>query len=292
MSIEYVIPPRLLESGGQIMQGDVFRDISFGNLLPGAGEDIVYAAGILLTPTCDFALKGSHPERQLAPVEALPAAARDGVVRTPHHLLFLPPLQELLPYGGVLHFRRIVTIHADALVPANRPATLNASGLRALLAAQTTYYTRSAVDPTEVPLTADDPRLLWEAIDRARSCSKLSAMRAGLERTTAIAIRALLYHHGLRTDSPAQSLVLLEELSRHGVFPEGTAGATGILTGAQSTLKGLYALLPARLSSQVQRMQNLATELEEVGRMLQEPHPLQVTSTLLREHRLENILPR
>jgi len=292
VNVEYIVPPRLVDSDGQIMQGDVFHGIPFAHLLPDSDTVPVYAAAILLTPTCDFALKGKHPERQVAPIEAVTADAGVGVPPLPRHLLFLPPLADLLPHGGLLHFRRIVTIHADALTVGNRVATLDASGLRVLLAAQTTYYTRSSIDPAALPLTADDPRLLWEAIDRAQRHSRLAAVRAGLEQATALAIRALLYHHGLRTESAAQSLVLLEQFAQHHAFPKRSIDATDILAQAQTTLRELYAVTPADLPAQHQRLDELATDLDKVGLLLQEAQPLQVTNALLRERGLSNILPR
>jgi len=71
VNVEYIVPPRLVDSDGQLMQGDAFHGIPFAHLLPDSDTAPVHAAALHLTPTCDFALKGDHPERQVAPIEAV-----------------------------------------------------------------------------------------------------------------------------------------------------------------------------------------------------------------------------
>lgn len=273
------------------MQGDVFRDIPLSHLLPNPDHHQPVAA-LMLTPTCDFALKGEHPERHIVAAEPLPRHSGDSKSATPRHILLLPALSGLLPYGGFLNFRRVVTIHNDVLESRKRAATLNADGLRTLLAAQTTYYTRSSVDPAAISLMPDDPRPLWQAIDCANGLPGFASQRAALEEATTLAIRALLYYHGLKTDSPAQALVLLEYCAQHEVFPPTSVEATHLLTEAQSTLKALYAVTPAELPRQRRAFDRLNANLEEIALVLQEPRPLQITATLLREKGLGNILPR
>ena len=55
----------------------------------------------------------------------------------------------------------------ESLARATRVATLDEVHVRELLAAHTSYYTRAAIDPARIPLGADDPRLLWCALDDA-----------------------------------------------------------------------------------------------------------------------------
>ena len=272
------------------MQGDLFDDVPLNQPSSAGTPTEMRVPAVLLTPTCDFALKRGVIERQVTPIE--PLAENDPRLRSwqssgaPLHLFHLPPLEGVLPSGGLLHFRGATSVHSATLERSTRVATLDAAGLRALLAAHSTYYTRAAIDPAQVPIAPDDPRLLWEAIDEASAVPGLADRRHALQGAVQIAIQALARHHGITAPSVAAALAWLEVLAGHHVLPARSSEAVRVLTDAQGALTKLYALLPADLSDHEVEFHRL----EGLGTVLQERHPLQITPAQLREAGLANLL--
>jgi len=289
----YILPPRLAGLGKQLMQGDVFAPIPLPRPAPDDTSNFEPSPAILLTPTCDFALKESEPERHVAPIEPLapddPRLARwQGEV--PRHLLLLPPLPDLLPHGGLIHFRRATSVHANRLEQGTRLATLDKAGLRALLAGHTTYYTRAAIDPDRVPLPPDDPRLLWQAIDAAEAVASLAERRHALQQALAVAVQALAQHHGVVAPSPEAALAWLPLLAERHVLPPSSAAAVAGVLDVETTIRALYQVLPANLEPRRAQFDQVVEQLERLGGVLQEPHPLQLTPALLREAGLANLI--
>jgi hypothetical protein len=290
---EYIVPPRLAGADGQYMQGDVFRDVPFLNMCADGSPTVESEWGLLLTPTCDFALKDDHPERHLIPVEPVGPVSEDREAtspRLPLHLLPLSPLSQHLPHGAVVNFRRAQQVPAQRLQLATRVATLNHGALRQCLAAHTTYYTRSSVDPSAIDVPADDPRLLWQAIDSAHAIPGLAAKRSTLDGVLAVAIRALARHHGVHAPSDAAALVWLEVLTKQKLLPPSSRKAVRGLSRAQKTLLALYKVTPKDLGQKDAEYRLLFQELERVGTILQERSPRQVTAEDLRSRGLANLL--
>jgi hypothetical protein len=289
----YFVPPRLAGPGQQLMQGDVFVPIPCPRPAPDGTSIFESSPVILLTPTCDFALKESEPERHIAPIEPLapddPRLTRWQVVVS-RHLLLLPPLPDLLPHGGLIHFRRSTSVHADSLERATRVATLNEAALRSLLAAHTTYYTRATINPNTVPIAQDDPRLLWQAIDAAEAVASLAERRHALQQALAVAVQALARHHGIVAPSPEAALAWLPLLAERDVLPLSSAAAVACLVDVERTLRALYQVLPANLESHRTQLDQVVDQLERLGAVLQERHPLQLTPALLREAGLANLI--
>ncbi|MGI8826396.1 MAG: hypothetical protein ACR2JC_12250 [Chloroflexota bacterium] len=294
MTDGYIAPPRLLADGGQFMQGDVFKDVPFSCVELDGTVTLASTWAILLTPTWDFALKATHLERQVAPIEPLVESdARPDTWKSsapPRQLLLLPPLVNHLPEGGIVHFRRAQQIHAHHLQQASRVATLDDNCLRLLLAAHTAYYTRAAINSETIPVATDDPRVLWRVIDEAQAVPGLAARRTALENAIQVAIQATARHHGISAPSPAMALVWLEELARHKAIPVATRKLVRVLGRAQKTLLNLYRVIPANLSQHEAGYRQLIDQLEGVGALLQDPDPKQLTPESLRTAGLANLL--
>lgn len=276
------------------MQGDLFAEVPLLKPTAEGGAAIIPRPAVLLTPTCDFALKSGGPERQVALVEPLAAddprraAWRAGAI--PRHVLLLPPLPGLLPEGGLVHFRITSLVHAETLERAERVATLDAAGLRQLLAALTIYSARALVAAEQIPIGPDDPRLLWEMLDAARATPALAARRHALQEALAVAVRALAQHHGIAAPSPAAALVWLPLLAERGTLPASSRDAVAMLLAVESALRELYRVLPANLPAHQARFDQILVWLEELGVVLQERDPLQLTPARLRDAGLTNLI--
>ncbi|GAC1519751.1 MAG: hypothetical protein NVS2B16_26320 [Chloroflexota bacterium] len=290
---EYIVPPRLADTRGQHMQGDVFKDVPFLHAGPRGTHTLALQWGLLLTPTCDFALKDDHVERQLVPIQPGDYARhyQEGAASpVPLHLFLLPPLAGDLPTGAVINFRRAQEVHAQELERATRVATLGEINLRRLLAAHTTYFTRAAIDPSNLPIAPDDPRVLWRAIDDVHTISSAVERRTALEKALAIAIRGIARHHGIAAPTEAGALVWLEELSRQKILPVRTRKVVRELGKAQKLLLGLYRITPRELSQKEEEYRLILNQLEGAGSVLQERAPKQVTPQDLRTRGLANLL--
>jgi hypothetical protein len=275
------------------MQGDVFRDVPFLHAGPHGTHTIAPQFGLFLTPTCDFALKDDHSERQLVPIQPGEYARQylEGAPSpVPLHLLLLPPLADYLPYGAVINFRRAQEIHAQQLEQATRVATLGETNLRRLLAAHTTYFTRVAIDSSNLPISSDDPRVLWRAIDDVQAISSPVGKRTALEKALAIAIRGIARHHGIAAPTEAGVLVWLEELTKQKILPVRTRKMVRELGKAQKLLLALYRITPKELSQKQEEYQLILNQLEDAGSVLQEHAPKQVTPQDLRAGGLANLL--
>jgi len=115
----YIVPPRLGPQSGQLFQGDIFASVPLLRLVHDEEVETEASLAILLTPTCDFALKQDSERRTVCAVEPLDAAtplfARVQEGKVPLHLFLLPPLDTLFAYGGAVHFRRSSPVHANLL---------------------------------------------------------------------------------------------------------------------------------------------------------------------------------
>jgi hypothetical protein len=273
------------------MPGDVFKDIPLPRVNRRYVRRRLEQVAILLTPTCDFALKAEHAERQVAPVEVL--AHDDHRIadqESPLHVFPVPPLEGLLPHGGLVQFRRAAPVHRDTLEQAERAATLDAAGVRSLLAAHTTYYTRGRTDPAHVPISPDDPRLLWEAID-ASNVPSMTYRRDSLDEAVQLATLALARHHGVAA-SATRALVLLEEFVKHNILALSSHDVVRILSEAQALLLESYLQSPAELRYRRADLDHLAVRLEQLAEVLQERYPQQLSPGVLRDAGLPNLLPR
>jgi hypothetical protein len=286
--------PRLRPAGGQLLQGDLFAAVPLPRPEPDGTATTEAGPALLLTPTCDFAVRAGEPVRQLVPVEPLAAAdprpARWGTGPVPWHLHPLPPEPIALPHGGVAHFRRTAPLHPDRLAACHRVATLDAAGLRAFLAAHATYHTRARFDPAQLPIGPDDPRLLWAVVDAARAEPSLVARRPLLERALATAVEALAAHHGLARPSPEAALVRLLRLAEAGLLPDASREAALDLDALRNTILGLYRDDPKGLAGRADEITLVADRLERLAAILQEPHPHQITEAEVRRAGLGNLL--
>mgnify|MGYP001327307886 CR=1 FL=1 len=234
---------------------------------------------ILLTPTCDFALKAGGDVRQLCAIEAFtpdsPLRQQFAQNVVPQHVVPLPPLDSLLPHGGAVQLRRASPIHATRLDGLPRVTTLDEAGLRALLVGHTRYYLRTVMDGTQILLSPDDPRLLWGAIDTAGAERKFAAKRDAVEQALEIAIVALAQHHGVSGPSPAISLLRLHALAEREEVPSAARAAIGSLVDVERTLLGIYRAPPRDPTSLRPILEHLLADIETVGRVLQERAPVQ-----------------
>jgi hypothetical protein len=292
--IGYIAPPRLASRGAQLLQGDILASAPILQPVE-SGEAVSFASpALVLTPTCDFALKTGHEQRAVVAIERLDPHSpllerlRDGTL--PLHHSYLPPLDALFPAGGVVNFRRISPIHAARLAACPRVATLTAGGVRALLAAHWRYYARVDVDAASVTLPTDDPRLLWEALDAAAALPGLAERRWALSTALEGAIAALARHHGMGTSSSDASMARLTLLSDKGVLPPATRSAVAALDNVRTTLIALYQVVPRDPQSRASIFQDVVAQLESIAVLLQEAQPLQLTPHLLREAGLANLL--
>lgn len=292
--IGYIVAPRLAPQGAQIFQGDLLASAPILQPMESGEAVSIESPAVVLTPTCDFALKAGHEERAVVAIERLdpgsplPQRLREG--SGPLHLLLLPPFAPLLPAGGVVNFRRVSPLHAARLAACPRAATLSAPGVRALLAAHWQYYARVALDPTSIVLPSDDPRLLWEALDAATAVPGLAEQRHTLSQALEVAIVALARHHGMGSGGLDATMARLTILSDRRILPPASQEAVATLEAVRTTLIDLYGVLPRDLQRHVATFQHLAAGLESLAFFLQEPQPLQLTAPLLRAAGLANLL--
>ncbi len=290
----YVVAPRLGPQSGQILQGDVFASVPLPRPTPEGGVEIETSAAILLTPTCDFALKhGSdlhtvYAVDPLDPATAIFARVQEG--RVPLHLSALPPSDALFAHGAVVRFRHPSSIHIGMLERCARVATLDASGLRDLLAAQFRYYTRTDIDPSSIQLQVDDPRLLWEAIDAAAAVPGLAERRHALQNALAISVDAVARHHGIGGASLDAALAWLTLLSAKEALPPTTRDVVRALNEERANLIALYAVIPRDLEPRRPEIEDMVAALERVALLLQERDPYQITDKDLRRIGLTNLL--
>jgi hypothetical protein len=266
-----------------------------GDLLGGAAAAAVSSvAAILLTPTCDVALKADAGVRHLAPVTPLadddlrPATWTGG--QPPLHLCRLARCEPHWPGGALVAFRGTIAVAAATVEEAPRLASLDAVGLRQLLARHTTYWTRAAVAPEAIPLPPDDPRVLWAAVDAARAVPGLAARRHALVAALETAIVALARHHGIGVPSTRAAVLWLRRLTAVGVLPPATGAALERLGAIESTLDGLLDATPAMLGPQEAKFMAIAADLDAVAATLQARDPVQVTPQRLKAAGLANLL--
>lgn len=279
----FVTAPRLL-AGGAHQQGDLFLDAPFVAPLdcgPGATSvalPVVRAPGLLLAHTCDFARKPRVDERLL--VRVAPAASPGDP--PPLDRAALPPLAGVLPSGGGALLRAVTVVSAATLGQLTRAATLDAASLRAVLRAVVRHGTRNDVPADEFALPPDDPRVLWEDLDRAERLHAAGApardLFAAVERATEGATVALAVHHGAA--NPADLLAprrvfeaRLLPLADAGRLPADAAAALGAIVATYRELADV-----ARTWGRVQdRLYRASRALAPLGHLLQDPAPYQVT---------------
>jgi len=290
----YVVAPRLGSQSGQLFQGDVFASVPLLRLAHDDEVETEASLAILLTPTCDFALKQDSERRIVCAVEPLdtatPLFARVQEGKVPLHLFLLPPLDTLFAHGGVVHFHRSSPVHADRLDRCARVAALNASGVRDLLAAHFRYYTRTDIDPTSIQLQVDDPRRLWEAIDAAVAMPGLAERRHALHDALAVAVEAIARHHGIGVTSLDAALAWLTLLTAKEALPATTRDIIHMLNGERASLVALYNIVPRDLERHKPAFDGMAAALERVALLLQERNPYQITDKDLRRIGLANLL--
>ena len=290
----YIVPPRLGPQSGQLFQGDIFASVPLLRLVHDEEVETEASLAILLTPTCDFALKQDSERRTVCAVEPLDAAtplfARVQEGKVPLHLFLLPPLDTLFAYGGAVHFRRSSPVHANLLERCARVATLDASGVRDLLAAHFRYYARTGIDPTSIQLQVDDPRRLWEAIDAAVAVPGLAERRPALHNALAVAVEAVARHHGIGATSRDAALAWLTLLTAKEALPATTRDIIHMLNGERASLVALYSVVPRDLERHKPAFDGMVAALERVALLLQERDPYQVTDKDLRRIGLANLL--
>ncbi len=290
----YVVAPRLGPQSGQLLQGDVFASVPLSRPTPDGGVEIETSTAVLLTPTCDFALKHDSDLRTVYAVDPLDPAttifARVQEGKVPLHLSALPSLDALFVHGAVVRFRHPSSIHARVLERCARVGTLDASGLRDLLATQFRYYTRTDIDPSSIQPQVDDPRRLWEAIDAAAAVPGLAERRHALQSALAVSVEAVACHHGIGAASLDAILAWLTLLSAKEALPPTTRGVVRALNEWRATLIALYAVIPRDLEPRRPELGDMAAALERVALLLQERDPYQITDKDLRRIGLANLL--
>lgn len=278
LPFSYIAAARL-DPAGQHFQGDIFAAALLLQSTPEGGVHAALHPAILLTPTCDFALKAGGDTRQLCAIEVF---AADSLLRAqfaqnvvPQHVVPLPPLDPLLPHGGAVLLRRASPVHAAQVDALARATTLNEAGLRALLVGHARYYLRTAIDGAQIKFPADDPRVLWSAIDDAAAERKFIAKRDAVEWALELAIAALAQHHGVAAPSVAISLSRLHAIAERKAASAAACSAINTLVGMEQTLKDIYQHPPRDSASLHPVLERVLTDLERVARVLQEQDPAQ-----------------
>ncbi len=290
----YIVPPRLGPQSGQLFQGDIFASVPLLRLAYDEKVETEVSLAILLTPTCDFALKQDSERRTVCAVEPLdpatPLFARIQEGKVPLHLFLLPPLDNLFAHGGAVHFRRSSPVHANLLERCTQVATLDASGVRDMLAAHFRYYARTDIDPTSIQLQVDDPRRLWEAIDAAVAVPGLAERRHALHDALTVAVEAVARHHGIDATSLDAALAWLTILTAKDVLPLMTRDTVRMLNEERVSLVALYRVVPRDLERHKPILDGMVAALERVAFLLQERDPYQITDKDLRRIGLANLL--
>jgi len=187
----------------------------------------------------------------------------------------MPPSEWFLPLGGAVLLRRASPIHADQFEALARVATLNETGLRALLVGHTRYYLRTVVDGTQLPIPPDDPRRLWNAIDEAQEERRLVARRDAANRALEVAIGALAQHYGVTALGTAMSLYRLQAIAEREAISAAACDAVQALVAAERTLKTIYQRPPPNSDRVEPALRSVCADLERVGAVLQERDPTQ-----------------
>jgi hypothetical protein len=274
----YILPLRL-DPTGQRYQGDIFVGAPILCPLPAGDTSVETHPAVLLSPTCDFALKASGDIRQICAIEVFtvesPLRQQFAQNVAPQHVVPLPPLDPLLPHGGAVLLRRASAIHVQQLDALIRVATVDAAGLRSLLVGHTRYYLRAIIDGAQLAIPPDDPRLLWDAIDAALGERRFVMKRDAVARALELAIAALAQHHGVKAPNTAISLNRLSAVAvREAVSPPACV-AIRTLVATVRRLEAIYLAPPNDPASSLPVLNRLVTELEGVGRVLQERNPSQ-----------------
>jgi len=280
---------RLAAQNVLLMQGDLLIEVPF--LQPQADGTSTTTRGlaILLTPTCDFALKGNHSIRHVVPlIPSDPDKPRPSG-NMPLHLHAVPTLIPQLADGGLVNFRGLTPVHHEALVTCTRAATFDEAGWRELIAAYTHYRTRLPIDMASLQLPLDDPRRIWTINQEALSATKLSIAREALQQSVEIAATALLVHHGVHTTNANQAIALLAEMRSRDMLPESTARAGESCETIYTSLRALY-MTPvadyARVKPEIKRMLD---QLDQVGIVLQEADAPQYDRKTFNEFGIGNV---
>lgn len=290
MASIYVEESRLL-AVGQRYQGDIFTAAPFMYPQADGTAQVESHPAILLTPTCDFALKHDNSIRQLHAIEILDPHSdmlmKIEANQIPQHIHPLPPLLPLMANGGAVLMRQSALIHAEQLAGLQRVTTLNERGLRSLLVGHARYYSRLLVDGAAIPIPADDPRLLWTAIDDAANQTKLVFKRDALWSAMEVASAAMAIHYGLIADKKMQGVGLqrleaLAEKEAASSLSARTGEAIRQLVDVRRTLNGMYGAPPRDTSTLAPEMDRLCATLEQIAVALQEPNPPQVNEAKYR----------
>jgi hypothetical protein len=295
----YVTAPRL-DALGQRYQGDIVLQAPCILPLPDGGVSHAVGPAILLTPTCDFAMKTGGEMRLLFAIEAFTpgSALRQQFAQNvvPQHAVPLPPLEAFWPLGGAVLLRRPSPMRAALFATLRRVATLNEPGLRALLVGHTRYYLRTVIDGLQVPVPLDDPRPLWSAIDDAGMERRFIARRDAVNHAMEVAIGALAQHHGVTAVSTALSLYRLQAVAARSAISVAACDAVQMLLAAEQTLKAIYQQPPRDPNRVEQTLRGILDDLEQVGMVLQERDPRQFSEqqyrALVQEQPLAEPNPR
>lgn len=148
--------------------------------------------------------------------------------------------------------------------------------MRALLVGLTRYYLRTQLDSTQIPIPADDPRLLWNAIDIARGEQKVKDKRDKVNRVLEVAIEAIIRHHGLRAPSVA-GLHMLQIIAQKNALSKESCSAIYTMLDIRERLLKTYQNPPRDFNELRPVLDDFLTELEQAGIVLQERSPVQVT---------------
>jgi hypothetical protein len=274
----YILPARL-DPVGQRYQGDIVAAAPILCPLPTGATGVETHPAISLSPTCDFALKASGDIRYVCAIEVLtlesPLRQQFAQNTVPQHVVPLPPLDPLLPYGGAVLLRRTSPIHVQQLETLTRVATVDAAGLQSLLVGHTRYYVRIVIDGTHIAIPPDDPRLLWSAVDAALVERRVIAKRDAVARAEEIAIAALAQHHGVKAPNTAISLYRLSAIAAREAASPSVCAAIRMLLATMKRLEEIYLVPPHDPTSSIPELNRLASDLEIVGRVLQERNPVQ-----------------
>ncbi|MCL4540842.1 MAG: hypothetical protein M1396_00635 [Chloroflexi bacterium] len=148
--------------------------------------------------------------------------------------------------------------------------------MRALLVGLTRYYLRTQLDSTQIPIPADDPRLLWNAIDIARGEQKVKDKRDKVNRVLEVAIEAIIRHHGLRAPSVA-GLHMLQIIAQKNALSKESCSAIYTMLDIRERLLKTYQNPPRDFNELRPMLDDFLTELEQASIVLQERSPVQVT---------------
>lgn len=272
-SFDYIVASRL-DPSGQRYQGDIFAAAPFLSPTADGRVEIETRPAILLTPTCDFALKTGSGLRQLhaiavfEPDNPLLRQFRQGIV--PQHVVPLPPLPPFMPQGGAALMRHSSPIHTARLERLERVTTLNEVGLRSLLKGHTRYYLRLVIDAAQVPIPPDDPRRLWGALDAVADARGFDNKRDAVMEALKIAITAVAQHYGVTAPTHGVSLYRLRALSEKGAVSVLGRQAIDKMVAMEGGLVEVYRHPPRDKTSSAPLVDRCLVDLAEAAWVLQE----------------------